>query len=323
MHSITARNVNEAFPIAVMDVNVRGIVQSSQHGTTIEYPDPVSVCYMNPLERVLFDPVRDANPFFQLFEALWILAGRKDVAFLTKFNQNMVNYSDDGETYFGAYGFRLKDGADQIAKAIERLKDDPTDRQVVLTIRAPYDLWYRGKDTPCNMMIACKIRNEALNIHVFNRSNDLIWGMMGTNVVQFSMLHEYMANKVGVRVGTYHQTTDSMHVYDNEKWVSLKDMSIVAYDPYEQGLVEPFPLGADMPGWDEDLKELFARFDNGEPTQDYITDYFVAVVEPLYTAWEFHKQGFRDLALSEVSCARHSDWQLACFNWLNRRYTKG
>jgi hypothetical protein len=41
---------------------------------------PVVTCYSAPTQRVLFSPMRDANPFFHLMEALWMLAGRDDVA---------------------------------------------------------------------------------------------------------------------------------------------------------------------------------------------------------------------------------------------------
>jgi len=57
-----------------------GQAQDSRAGGTLEYPEPVCTVYERPFERVLFDPVRDANPFFHLMEALWMLAGRRDVA---------------------------------------------------------------------------------------------------------------------------------------------------------------------------------------------------------------------------------------------------
>lgn len=324
MLNITEKNVTSALPVAVMHLKHGGVVQESQHGVTIEYPEPVSVCYQNPMERVLFNDKREPNPFFQFFESLWILAGRDDVAFLTKFNKNMANYSDNKIDYYGAYGMRLRnddngDGFDQIQLAIDRLKANQDDRQVVLTIRRARDLWYTGKDTPCNMLVACKIREGRLNIHVMNRSNDLLWGMMGTNIVQFSMLQEYMANKIGCGVGTYHQTTDSMHVYANDLWDIAKEMSIVQYDPYYTCEVEPYPLGADSVQWDKDLDNLFDHFDNAVVVQAR-TQFFKEVVWPMYNTWEAHKEGKPLSAIEYVNSIGASDWRLACFDWLVKRY---
>lgn len=328
MHEIKCRNVTEGMPIAVLQLKHRGEVQESQHGTTIEYPEPVSVCYKKPLERVLFNEKREPNPFFQFFESLWIIAGREDVGFLTLFNKNMFNYSDDGERYYGAYGFRLRnidedgDDFDQISLAIARLKANPDDRQVVLTIRRQDDLWYTGKDTPCNLMVACKIRDNKLNIHVFNRSNDLIWGMMGTNVVQFSMLQEYMAGKIGCKVGTYHQTTDSMHVYVNEQWDKVKEMNIVQYDPYYADEVRPYPMISEHPEWENDLANFFLEYDTNELQRRAESPFFKEVVYPMYMSWVSHKSGARDTALGYAKDIEASDWRKVCLSWLNNRYTK-
>jgi len=60
---------------------------------------------------------------------------------------------------------------------------------------------------------------RVLNMTVFNRSNDMVYGALGANVVHFSVLQEYMAACIGVEVGTYYQVSSNMHVYlDEKKW---------------------------------------------------------------------------------------------------------
>jgi hypothetical protein len=49
--------------------------QGSRAGDVLVAPHPVMSVTSIPTERVLFDPARDANPFFHLFESLWMLAG--------------------------------------------------------------------------------------------------------------------------------------------------------------------------------------------------------------------------------------------------------
>jgi hypothetical protein len=73
------------------------------------------------MERVLFDSVRDANPFFHFMEALWILAGRSDVEWLAQWLPSIADYSDDGVSFHGAYGMRLNTHG-QLTQVIERLQ---------------------------------------------------------------------------------------------------------------------------------------------------------------------------------------------------------
>lgn len=338
MIPITAINVNEAFPRGIQLLHELGIQQPSQHGDTLEMDQPVSVMYLNPRERILFDKDRASNPFLNLFEALWIIAGRNDVAFLQRLVGRMATYSDDGVTYYGAYGWRLKNrlgngtepatSCDQIKKAIERLTKNPNDRQVVLTIRDPGDMFYVGKDQPCNLMMALKVRQGKLNVHVFNRSNDFIWGMTGTNVVQFSMLQEYLAGRIGVEVGTYHQTTDSMHVYVNEQWEKLKNKRCGHYlDPYENGDVKPYDMMQKAGVWDDDLKHFFNLVDRNMPvgntTTVFATPFFREVVAPLWRAFEEYelyretkaKEQLSD-AISFANTAADCDWKYAAVMWL-------
>lgn len=331
MTPITAVNVNEAFPLGIHYLAELGVLQNSQHGDTLEMPSPASICYLNPRERILFDKDRASNPFLNLFEALWILAGRNDVGFLSRLVERMGNYSDNGETYYGAYGYRMRNdeqnrNCDQIEEAIRRLTKNPNDRQVVLTIRTPNDMFYYGKDQPCNMQVACKIRNGSLNIHVFNRSNDFIWGMTGTNVVQFSMLQEYLAGRIGVAVGTYHQTTDSMHVYVNEQWEKLKNKRPGNYyDPYSIGAVVPYDMMQDPDYWDADLLLFFMKVDKGCPVvvEDFTTPFFKEVAIPLWHTFELYEayRGSKEVpcliaAIDEVSTMVDCDWKYATFLWL-------
>lgn len=318
MLSIHANNVNDAWPIGLLHLRESGVPLNSRNGPVIEYPEPVSIMYSNPTERVLFDKHREINPFLHFFEPLWILAGQQDVGFLADIVPRFKEYSDNGEIFFGAYGYRMMYPEDQIRKAVEILKTNPDDRRVVLQIRKPDDMWYTGKDTPCNTAIACKIRNGKLNIHVFNRSNDYIWGMTGANMPQFSTLQEYLAGKIGCGVGYYHQTTDSMHVYTelNDKWEKCKNISVLAVDPYENGDVTPYPMFSGTSNPDYFDRDLFAFFEDGERSS-FDTLYFSEVVKPMWQTFIAHKKS-KD-GMKHVENVAASDWRLVTKNWLEKR----
>ena len=184
------------------DVEVRGL-------RTRELLDVVTII-QQPLRRPHIVPGRYANPYLALSESLHLLAGRNDVASLLPYNRRILEFSDDGETLYGAYGYRIKD---QLPNLIERLHRDPYDRRAVLAIWRPEDLTVVSKDPPCNDLIIFKLRNDHLHMTVVNRSNDLHWGLYAVNVYQFSFLQEYIAARLNAAVGTQTHLSNSLHIY--------------------------------------------------------------------------------------------------------------
>lgn len=106
------RNVNDAFVGIVSSIMERKIsvsLKPSRVGDVLQIEEPVIVTFERPLERVLFNTNRDCNPFFHLFESLWMLAGRNDVAPLVYYSSKIGEIvSDDGVTANGAYGYRWR-----------------------------------------------------------------------------------------------------------------------------------------------------------------------------------------------------------------------
>lgn len=354
MNIIKATNVNEALVKAMIKFSAlekelgddthcaRGRRISPRGQETLELDGTVMTVYENPMERVLFHPDRDANPFFHLMESLWILAGSNDVEFLKFFNSRMSEFSDDGKIFHAPYGYRLRYSQslfhnqraviDQIQSVCEMLQKDPDSRQAVMQIwEAGLDLNTESKDIPCNDMIFAKVRDGKLNITVCNRSNDVLWGAYGANVVQFSMLQEYMAAWIGVGVGTYIQVSDSFHVYTNNPlYEKLKDLR-VPFDLYETPSIEPFPLVTmDIRAWGNQLKTFMieARHAMG-PIQlmpasifAHSDPFFAEVAVPMFNAYVCHKNKQKGVALMWAGYIAASDWRYACEEWLSRRYSK-
>lgn len=319
MLTISVRNVNEALPLAMLHLSQTESVRAiSPRGTpTIEYPTPVSTTYRAPRERVLFNPARHANPFFHLMESLWILDGGEDVAWLAFFNSRMREYSDNGLVFHGAYGYRLRYsfGFDQLTTIRELFAKDIDTRRAVLSIWNPVlDLGTNSKDIPCNDLIFLKVRDNKLHITVCCRSNDVIWGTYGANVVQFSMLQEVMAAMIGVEIGSYTQISDSFHVYpDNPLWQALKNLR-VSPDYYADGYVEPYPVVADRDRWFNDLR-AFMDIKFGR-SMECSNPFFNEVALPVRDAWASFKYTSIDAALKGCDRIAATDWRLACTNWL-------
>lgn len=323
--NIKVRNVNEAYWTGKLIMSRTPLQKVEVRGNTVgEYPSVFTTTYTRPTERVLFCPVRNANPFFHFIESLWILAGRKDVETLRMFNSQISQYSDDGVTFHGAYGYRLKRRFknDQIYQVINLLRKDPNTRRAVLQIwDADLDLDTDSNDIPCNDMIFLKLRNGKLDITVLNRSNDMIWGAYGANAVQFSVIQEYIASAIGAEVGTYTQVSNNFHVYltgkPGELWNKISSISTVPYDPYVDGYAEPFPMINDFDTWNMELHR-FIDFENHPEELTFEEPFFEFVAAPIYVTWLAYKIDGVDTAIVAAETIRASDWRLACLEWLHR-----
>lgn len=225
MRVIEARNVHDALPLALELLFRHGVFRESRNGPVLMMDTPVTTVYAQPLERVVFWEERDANPFFHLYESLWMLDGRNDVAGVARYAKQMLQYSDDGKTLHGAYGHRWRwrpedrDSRmvpfDQLTQIALMLNENPNDRRAVLSMwNAGWDLGRKGKDIPCNVTATFQIGTDGcLHLVVFNRSNDIVWGCYGANAVHFSFLLEYVALAIGALVGTYTQISVNWHGY--------------------------------------------------------------------------------------------------------------
>lgn len=321
MLNITVRNVNKALSIGAAHLLRIGEVVTSRGLKTIEYPMPVCTTYTYPRERVLFSPVRDANPFFHFMESLWILAGRNDVKWLSQFNSRIHEFSDDGKVFHAAYGYRMKNGIDQISMVIDILNTHPDTRQAVIAIWDPVkDLGIKSKDIPCNDLIFFKIRNGRLNMTVCCRSNDMLWGAYGANVVQFSTLQEYIACNLNIKVGVYRQISDSFHVYvdgpGGKLWNKYTNRETTDIDLYEEFDVYPYPSMMTNPRvWDIELNVFLEN----PLFQSFKETYFRDVAKPMYRAWVQYKSGDIPKAVDIADTIAAEDWQIACSQWLKRR----
>ena len=314
MNLLEARNVHEMLPIALNLVLKRGIECESRNGPVIRMEGPVLLCYNRPTERVLFWPQRDANPFFHLVEAVWMLAGRRDVNTLVKYAKQIGEYSDDGQIFNAPYGYRWRHHfqVDQIALIAERLRENPNCRRQVLSNWDPYqDLPNQAsKDLPCNTQAYFQRGfNGELDITVVNRSNDLVWGCCGANAVHFSFLQEYVAYKIGCPVGKYYQFTNNLHVY---KEVLTPGLISIAdgfqASPYELDEVEPFPMDVEL----HEAEDIFNEYG--------VTGKFLQrVVAPVMSVHRLYKEKKYELALASCASIVASDWRRACVEWLERR----
>ncbi len=350
MHVLNVRNVNEALPKMLQHLEEKGERSSSRAGEVIVAPTPVTTVYRKPMERVLFSSIRDANPFFHLIEALWMLDGRNDVATLSHYVSRMSDFSDDETTFHGAYGHRWRSHhySDQLTKAITLLKEKPQSRRAVIQIwdcRTDLHTHEKIKDIPCNLIVTPWINNQLLDLTVFCRSNDVIWGAAGTNAVQFSILQEYLATMIGVGIGSLYQISNNFHAY-TEIFEKLKTLKYDRQgDEYSTERVIPTKLIDDPATFDQELHHFFnwhdARLGSTEGNEQDIDIHYMSrwsnsifsrVAIPMVKAYMMFRRSKDndrnkfddiDLLLSGSSITgHHIDWIYAARLWMDRRPIK-
>lgn len=353
MYTIEADSVDRALSEGLQFIISNHVEIPSRYGKVWAAPYPIVTAYHRPEFRVLRNPVRDANPFFHFFESLWMLAGRNDLAFMKRFVSDFGQFSDDGKTLHGAYGYRWRNhfndsgncDMDQIAIAIEELRTDRTTRRVVLQMWDPaVDLGGAGKDLPCNTSVYFRPRSDMLgriklDMTVCNRSNDIIWGAYGANAVHMSMLHEFVAASVGLPMGVYYQFSNDWHVYiDKFPIEKLAAMIQAGGDPYmplrlrrdtvnggggSNGALlsaewAPYPImvpGTDHHDWELELERFLDMSGEG----DYAEPFFQHVAKPMLFSHTYFKNKYMDDAVRAAMSIAAADWRMACTEWLHRR----
>lgn len=206
-------HANEAWLSALGTVLHRGSKVAPRGKVTYEVPQHTSVIDMR--YPVVVSPTRKLNYRFMAAEAYWILTGDNRVETIAPYNSNITQFSDDGETFAGAYGPRISAQWDHV---LETLLKDPESRQAGLTIWTPNP--EPSKDIPCTVALWFQVRRGRLNVHSFMRSNDL-WLGYPYDVFNFSMLGLRLAGdlrRLGrdkqLELGHLYHTVASLHLYD-------------------------------------------------------------------------------------------------------------
>jgi len=228
----------------------KGVRRNTRGYSCWELPGPFMFKISNPTARIVTIPQRKWNPILPFAESLWLASGRNDLEFIGHYLKNMVNFSDDGVYLRGGYGPRLRkfngisndyniknssetdftklknSEIDQFGFVCQNFERDINTRQAIINIGdPPKDCFDESgclketKDFPCTRLlhfIKHPTENK-LNLTVYMRSNDLLWGASAVNIFNFTFMQEYFARILNLEIGDYYHIANNFHYYENFK----------------------------------------------------------------------------------------------------------
>lgn len=315
MHTIVAKNVDDAYMKARSHMEAFGAVGSSRNGEVMVTPWPVMTVYENPCDRVLLNRGRKSNHAFHINEAIWMLSGSNDARWLDQFIHDFSSrYANPDGTMDGAYGHRWRQhfGKDQLEEVIDILLTANNSRRAVIAMHDPrVDLNVNTLDQPCNTHIYFRIVGGALDMTVMCRSNDIIWGAYGANAVHFSVLQEYLAAAIGVKVGKMYQFSNNWHAYTKvwentnsgltrEEWPGYTPTPLVN---------SPGDFIADCERWVHPDWEGFV----------YVNEWFPRVLYPIRRAYLECKAGYFKDAHSFADNIQDFKWRKGMIRWIENK----
>ena len=344
MYFSQAENLSESFYDLGRALRRQGQPIASRWDRCVEL-HPVYIHIRNPQERIMLTPGRKNNLAATIYETFWILAGRNDItsAGLGHYLKRAGEFSDDGATWRGGYGPRLRRfGAaaiDQVQAVYNILKKSTESRQAVIGIFDPQDdheaIVNGTKDTPCNNMLYFLIRGGKLDVTATVRSNDYVWGFSSINVFEWTALQEVMADMLGVGLGDYYHNVNSFHIYQDyydkcDRWLDLSKVyrryrpaNIPFLVEHGEGM-ERFQYTLGLFFSAEAASRVFAldpSFDNEHWVKTHIQgmgDCKAAEYARVVAAYNMQHQR-PDLAAQLIQGTQSTDLKLAAISQLDRR----
>ena len=318
MHTINAKNVEDAYMQARKHMEEWGVTESSRNGEVMVVPWPVMTVYGNPTDRVLLNRGRKSNHAFHINEAIWMLSGSNDAHWLDQFIHDFSSrYANPDGTMDGAYGHRWRKhfDCDQLEEVVEILTVANNSRRAVIAMHDPvYDLNVDTLDQPCNTHIYLRVRAGALDMTVMCRSNDIIWGAYGANAVHFSVLLEYLAAAIGVKVGMMYQFSNNWHAYTNVWENSNKNITREDWTGYT-----PLPLVNNAEGFIADCERWV------HPDWEkfvYLNDWFARVLYPIRKSFMAAKNGSYAEAYGIADNIHDFKWRKGMIRWIENKEAK-
>lgn len=124
-----------------------------------------------------------------------------------KFNEKQIDKNPENNFV------KSKPGVDQVANAIYEIKNNPTNRRIIVNAWNPVDM---GKMAlpPCHVMHQVLVQNGKLNLIWTQRSCDMFLGIP-YNIASYALLLMLYAKEAGLKPGVLKGELHDVHIYEN------------------------------------------------------------------------------------------------------------
>jgi dihydrofolate reductase/thymidylate synthase len=200
--------------------------QSSSYDLSESFPllTTKRVFWRGVVEELLWFVRGDTNAKHLSDKGIKIWDGNGSRAFLDSRGLDHREEMDLGPVYgfqWRHFGARYVDmhtdytgqGVDQLQACIDAIKNNPTDRRIIMSAWNPADLNQMALP-PCHMFCQFNVQNGKLNCIMYQRSCDVGLGVP-FNIASYSLLTIMMAKVCGLKPGRFTHFMGDTHVYKN------------------------------------------------------------------------------------------------------------
>lgn len=202
------RTPTEAFEMLFSDIIAFG---EDFAGTKAMFNQSFTI--QDPKQKVITTSERKFNKDYADYEWEWYLKGDRNanqIAERAKMWKQMMVPDTGGEVnsnygYFWNYN-------DQLDRVIADLKQNKNTRRGVIVHYDISELDRYKFDTPCNDVLNFYVKRGMLQLTVFARSIDLVYGFCNDQYT-FGKLMELVSKETGYPVGEMHWMVTNLHIY--------------------------------------------------------------------------------------------------------------
>jgi thymidylate synthase len=179
-------------------------------------------------------------------ELLWLISGSTNIKYLQDNGVTIWDeWADENGELGPVYGQQWRqwgrksfgyEQLDQLKMVIERIKEKPEDRRLIVTAWNPTDV-PQMKLPPCHMMyqfytLESNLGGRILDCHMYQRSADVFLGVP-FNIASYALLMHLVARVTKTYVGTLTISFGDIHIYQNHM-DQVKEQ--INRDPFKYGL---------------------------------------------------------------------------------------
>lgn len=183
------------------------------HGATVDGTKAIygaSFSIVNPLDNIITS--RKWSHEYAKLEWIWYLSENPSIEWIKEKAKLWQIMADENGFVNSNYGYQWA-RTRQLNRVLKQLYDRPNTRRASISIYDGKETHLYEKDTPCTYALGFNILHGKLLMYISMRSCDLVYGFCNDQYC-FSMLHQLVANALGLKVGTATWSIQSLHIYE-------------------------------------------------------------------------------------------------------------